>query len=141
MTFSDELVDILNDSVSLAKSLKHEFLTPEHILSVALNLVSVQGLIIICGADFSIMQTEINNYLKTQIPKLNTDEDFEPIQTEGFKDLLEQAMSLSFDAKKQKIDFSDVLVNMFNDERLYCCYVLKKGGLSKLHLTEVLSLS
>lgn len=136
MTLSSRLQNVLDSAHQLAKESKHEFLTPEHILYVALNLDTIQGLFLFCGVDANYIQSMVEDYLNSKIP---LSEDSEPIQTEGFHNLLERSIAHCIAAEKTIVELTDVIVSMFDDNRLYCCYFLQKGNLSKLQLLEVLS--
>ena len=136
MILSNRLKNVLDDAFELAKANKHEFVTPEHILFVALNLDVIKGLFLFCGVDSNYIQEMVDGYLKNKIP---TTEDTEPIQTEGFQTLLERSIAHCISAEKSIVEITDVLASMFDDNRLYCCYFLQKGNLSKLQFLEVLS--
>ena len=136
MTLSARLQNVLDSAFQLAKESKHEFLTPEHILFVALNLDAIQGLFLFCGVDSNYIQSMVKEFLNSKIP---LSEDSEPIQTEGFQNLLERSIAHCISADKTTVELTDVIVSMFDDNRLYCSYFLQKGNLSKLQLLEVLS--
>jgi ATP-dependent Clp protease ATP-binding subunit ClpA len=51
MTLSNSLQNVLDKAFSLAKKSHHEFLTPEHILFVALDFDAIKGLFLFCGVD------------------------------------------------------------------------------------------
>ena len=136
MTLSARLQNVLDSAFQLAKESKHEFLTPEHILFVALTLDAIQGLFLFCGVDSNYIQSMVKDFLNSKIP---LSEDSEPIQTEGFQNLLERSIAHCISADKTTVELTDVIVSMFDDNRLYCSYFLQKGNLSKLQLLEVLS--
>lgn len=136
MTLSARLQNVLDSAFQLAKESKHEFLTPEHILFVALNLDAIQGLFLFCGVDSNYIQSMVKDFLNSKIP---LSEDSAPIQTEGFQNLLERSIAHCISADKTTVELTDVIASMFDDNRLYCSYFLQKGNLSKLQLLEVLS--
>ncbi len=136
MTLSNSLQNVLDKAFSLAKKSHHEFLTPEHILFVALDFDAIKGLFLFCGVDSSYIQELAKEYLDKKIP---ITEDSEPIQTEGFQNLLERSIMHCISAEKSYVELTDVIVSMFDDKRLHCCYFLQKANLSKLQLLEVLS--
>lgn len=136
MTLSNSLQNVLDKAFFLAKKSHHEFLTPEHILFVALDFDAIKGLFLFCGVDSSYIQELAKEYLDKKIP---ITEDSEPIQTEGFQNLLERSIMHCISAEKSYVELTDVIVSMFDDKRLHCCYFLQKANLSKLQLLEVLS--
>lgn len=136
MTLSTRLQNVLDKAFNFAKEKKHEFLTPEHVLSIALDLDAVKGLFLFCGVDTNYIQSMVMEFLATKIP---ITENSDPIQTEGFQNLLERSIVHCISAEKNTVELTDVIVSMFDDTRLHCCYFLQKANLTKLQLLEVLS--
>ena len=71
MKISPQLSKIIKVAVEKAKNAKHEFVTPEHVLSAALENQSVQNLFVICGADAAGIRANVDEYLQKHIPFLN----------------------------------------------------------------------
>ena len=136
MTLSNQLKNVLNKAFQVAKDKNHEFVTPEHILFVALDLDVIKALFLFCGVDGTFLQDEIKGYLDEKIPVANG---FEPIQTEGFEALLERSVAHCVSAEKISVELTDVIASMFDDNRLYCSYFLQKANLSKVQFLEVLT--
>ena len=136
MTLAIELQKVLDKAVLTARKKKHGFVTPEHILAAALELGSIQDLLLVCGADTDFIRSGVYSYLNKQVPCM---EDTEPMQTLGFQSLLQRAVMHCAAAEKKTVELTDVLVCMFDDSREYCSYYLRKGHLDKLRLMEVLS--
>ena len=136
MTLASELQKVLDKAVLTARKKKHGFVTPEHILAAALELGSIQDLLLVCGADTEFIRSGVYSYLEKQVPCM---EDTEPMQTLGFQSLLQRAVMHCAAAEKKTVELTDVLVCMFDDSREYCSYYLRKGHLDKLRLMEVLS--
>ena len=63
MTLSNQLKNVLNKAFQVAKDKNHEFVTPEHILFVALDLDVIKALFLFCGVDGTFLQDEIKGYL------------------------------------------------------------------------------
>lgn len=136
MTLANELQKVLDKAVLTARKKKHGFVTPEHILAAALELGSIQDLLLVCGADTEFIRSGVYSYLNKQVPCM---EDTEPMQTLGFQSLLQRAVMHCAAAEKKTVELTDVIVCMFDDSREYCSYYLRKGHLDKLRLMEVLS--
>ena len=136
MTLSNQLKNVLSKAFQVAKDKNHEFVTPEHILFVALDLDVIKALFLFCGVDSTFLQDEIKGYLDEKIPVAIG---FEPIQTEGFEALLERSVAHCVSAEKISVELTDVIASMFDDNRLYCSYFLQKANLSKVQFLEVLS--
>ncbi|MDR0645204.1 MAG: ATP-dependent Clp protease ATP-binding subunit ClpA [Treponema sp.] len=136
MKISGHVQAIINAAYNEAKLRNHEYLTPEHILYAALAFDEVRGVFIACGADAEQLKIGINNYLQQKIPIIRNSE---PTQTVGFQSVIERAMIQSQSSSKQAIDVADILVSLFDEERNYCAYYLRKVGVKRLDLLSILS--
>ena len=68
MKLTPTLAKILSESLMTAKKAHHQFFTPEHVLSVALQYDVVVKILNACGADADEIRTETCNYLATKVP-------------------------------------------------------------------------
>jgi ATP-dependent Clp protease ATP-binding subunit ClpA len=136
MNISDHVQAIINAAYNEAKLRNHEYLTPEHILYAALAFDEVCGVFNACGADAEQLKIGINTYLQQKIPIIRNSE---PTQTVGFQSVFERAMIQSQSSSKQTIDVADILVSLFDEERNYCAYYLRKVGVKRLDLLSILS--
>ena len=137
MRISGHVQAIINAAYNEAKIRKHEYLTPEHILYAALSFAEVQGVISSCGVNPLQIKTGIENYFEQKIPTVNSNT--EPTHTVGFHNVIERAHLQSRSAQKGMIDIADILVSLFDEERNYSAYYLRKAGLKRLTLLDVLS--
>jgi ATP-dependent Clp protease ATP-binding subunit ClpA len=78
----------------------------------------------------------VDSYLKDKIPKTKKKE---PIQSLGFQHVLERAILHTEFSSKGEVDIGDVLVSLYDEEQSYGSYLLKKAGLERLVLLEVVS--
>ena len=144
MELSLELRQILSVSFSDAKIAHHEFFTPEHVLRSALAFTSVRSVIELCGADVAAIRTHVNEYIKKNVPIAVTQLDArrvaEPIETQGFQEVMNRAVYHCAACDKPILDITDVLVSMMEETRSYCAYSLRMGGVDKLQLLEAISI-
>jgi ATP-dependent Clp protease ATP-binding subunit ClpA len=128
---------IINAAYNEAKVRNHEYLTPEHVLYAALAFNEVQGILSSCGANLDQIKLGMENYFEQQVP---TQDNTEPTQTVGFQSVLERAVLQSQSSQKQILDVADILVSLYDEERNYCAYYLRKAGIrNRLELLESLS--
>ena len=137
MKISGHVHSIINAAYNEAKIRNHGYLTPEHILYAALAFDEVQGVITSCGANPDQIKHGIENYFEQKI--LTVDQKKEPTQTVGFQSVIERAVLQSRSAQKDMIDVADILVSLFDQEQNYSAYYLRKAGIKRLDLLEVLS--
>ncbi|MBC6720974.1 AAA family ATPase [Treponema sp. Marseille-Q4130] len=141
MEISPQLRKILSVSFSDAKYARHEFFTPEHLLSSALAFDSVHDLLESCGADVATIRDYVNEYIKKNVPVSavqGNGQIAEPVETQGFQEVMNRAVFHCASSDRQILDITDVLVSMIEEKRNYCAYSLRMGGVDKLRLIEAI---
>ena len=137
MRISGHVQAIINAAYNEARVRNHEYLTPEHILYAALSFDEVQGVLTSCGANTEQIKHGMENYFEQKIP-IDTSVS-EPTQTVGFQSVIQRAVMQSHSAQKQMVDVADILVSLFDEERNYSAYYLRKAGIKRLELLDILS--
>ncbi|MDR2729454.1 MAG: ATP-dependent Clp protease ATP-binding subunit ClpA [Treponema sp.] len=137
MKISGHVQAIINAAYNEAKTRNHEYLTPEHILFAALAFDEVQSVLFSCGADIAQLKNGMENYFEQKLPLARSSH--EPTQTVGFNNIIERAVILCRSSQKGMIDVADILVSLYDEERCYSAYYLRKAGVKRLELLQVLS--
>ena len=137
MRISGHVQAIINAAYNEAKVRSHEYLTPEHILYAALAFDEVQGVFSSCGVNLDLLKHGMESYFEQKVPVIT--ELTEPTQTVGFQSVIERAVIQSQSSQKEMIDVADILVSLFDEERNYSAYYLRKMGIKRLDLLDVLS--
>ena len=136
MKISGHVQAIIDAAYNEAKLRNHEYLTPEHILYAALAFDEVQGVLFSCGANLEQIKFGMENYFEQKMPVATA---VEPAKTVGFHSIIERAVRQSRSAQKEMIDVADILVSLYDEERCYSAYYLRKAGVKRLELLQVLS--
>lgn len=136
MKVSQQVQAIFNAAYNEAKLRGHEYLTPEHILYASLSFEQVRSILTACDADIEHIQLGMEAYFEQKIPAVKNQE---PIQTAGFQSVIERAVLQSQGAGKAEVGIPEILVSLFDEERNYSAYYLRKAGVNRLHLLEVIS--
>jgi ATP-dependent Clp protease ATP-binding subunit ClpA len=136
MKISRHVQAIMNAAYNEAKVRNHEYLTPEHILYAALAFSEVQGILTGAGASLDQIKHGMESYFEQKVPVMDN---IEPTQTVGFQSVLERAVLQSQSSQKDTLDVADILVSLYDEERNYCAYYLRKLGVSRLELLESIS--
>jgi ATP-dependent Clp protease ATP-binding subunit ClpA len=136
MKISGHVQAIINAAYNEAKERNHEYLTPEHILYAALSFEEIQGVFSACGVNAAQIKHGIESFLEQKVPILS---DTEPTQTVGFQSVIERAVLQSQSSQKEMLDVADILVSLFDEERNFCAYYLRKAGIRRFDLLNVLS--
>jgi len=138
MKISSHVQAIISAAYNEARIRNHGYLTPEHILYAALSFEEVQGVLTSCGANTEEIKHGIEIYFKQKIPTV-ANSSAEPTQTVGFQSVIERAVLQSRSAQKEMIDVADILVSLYDEERNHSAFYLRKAGVKRLDLLEVLS--
>jgi ATP-dependent Clp protease ATP-binding subunit ClpA len=137
MKISQHVQAIINAAYNEAKVRNHEYLTPEHILYAALAFTPVQEVLHACGADLTQIKTGMESYFeRKELIAMNS---AEPTQTVGFNNVLERAVIQCRSSQKDTLDVADILVSLYDEEKNFSSYYLRKSGVKRLELLSILS--
>lgn len=127
---------VLDQAWADARIRGHEYVTPEHILLAVLDYPPALRLLSICGADIAYIHDSVDEYLRKNMPVLTGKE---PLQTVGFQNVFQRALFHCESAEKSVLEIGDVLVSLIDEHKNYCSYYMRRGGLDRLLLLEVIS--
>ncbi|MEN8222794.1 MAG: ATP-dependent Clp protease ATP-binding subunit ClpA, partial [Acidobacteriota bacterium] len=137
MKVSEELNNILIASFNEAKTRTHEYVTPEHILYSSLFFKTGPDIIENLGGDIDSIKERLDKFFNSNfIPTTNGKD---PVQSEGFINLIENAMIHISSAGKETLNVSDVFAAFFNDKNSQANTVLNQEGLTKLDMLTFIS--
>jgi len=136
MKVSPEVQASFNAAYNEAKLRSHEYLMPEHILFAGLSFEKVRNIFENCDADLEQMKRSIEAYFEQKMPIVRN---AEPIQSAGFQAVIERAVMQSQSAGKEEVQIPDLVVSLYDEERTYAGYLMRKLGIKRLQLLEVLS--
>jgi len=136
MQINTELQAILNAAYQEAKQRGHEYLTPEHVLYAATHFEVAREVLKACGASPDGIRNEVDEHLKVHVPTVAGGEPFQSIQ---FQHVIERAVFHTEHAQKAEVDIGDILVSIFDEEESHGSYFLRKSGVQRLRLLEVIS--
>src|SRR3990172_4725577 len=123
MEINHELNNILMAAFEEAKRRKHEYLTPEHVLYASLYNDVGRDIIEGGGGDTKSLINRIEDFFNKHIATVENDE---PVQSVGFKSVLERAIWHTTSAQKDELDVSDVLVSIFDEAESFAAYFLQE---------------
>ena len=136
MEISEDVQGMLNAAYLDARERKHEYITPEHMLYASLYFDYPRKVINACGIEPEELRLELEEHLKHNIP---VSENSEPVQTIGFQDVIERAVVHTESSSKQILDLGDILVSIFDEDKSFSSYYMKKAGLDRLNLLDRIS--
>ena len=137
MKVNQELQDIMQAAYHYAMKMKHEFVMPEHLLYVSLSFDLTEEIMEQCNIDINELKRNIESFFKKEVPIRV--EDAVPVETVGFQTVINQAAMQTEISRKEEMDIGDILVAILDLEQSHASYYLKKTGLNRLELLEVIS--
>jgi len=137
MKVSQEVQAIFNAAYNEAKLRNHEYLTPEHILYAGLSFEKLRLVMEGCDTDVEQLKRGIEAYFEQKVPVVRSSS--EPVQTSSFQAVIERAVMQSQASGKEEVEISDLIVSLYDEERTYAGYYMRKLGIKRLQLLEVLS--
>jgi len=137
MDMNEELQQILNGAYVLARSLSHEYFTPEHLLLAALDYQTPRAILEECDVDIDGLREALSDHLDGQVP--TWEGQAEPVQTVGFINVLERALNQLASSGRDTLEVKDLMVSLYDEKESFGAYYLSKNGLDRLKLLEVVS--
>jgi len=136
------LSKLIGEAVIIAKQMKNEFLTPEHLLFSALLAAPASNIIEESGGDLEKLRKNLSDYLQNKVPVItSTKNPFMKVPTEsaGFQSVMNRAIFHCASSSVDTVDITHVLVSMYEEDKNYCSYFMKTCGVDKVALLEASS--
>ena len=153
-----EVQTVVDAAVREAILRRHEYITVEHLLYTILQHETGSTIIWNCGGDVDRMLKELLQFFEEKVPELpvnlpqrtdtsfaeDTEEDsqqdeFSPIQTLGFRRVLEHAVNQSVSSGRNELDIGDLLAAIFLEQDSYAVYMLKKQAITRVDILNYIS--
>jgi len=136
MKISENLNQIIMAAYAEAKSRRHEFITPEHLLYAALFFDEGRDIIERCGGNLGNLRKTLEHHLHDSHARMN---DSDAVQSLGFQSVLERAVWHNSSSQKEVLDLGDVLVSILEEKESFASYFLAQEGITRLVLLNYIS--
>ena len=134
---SIELNNVFKEAVNYAKEKRHEYITVEHLFLALLSSSEGNEILFILNADVENLIVEIKKHIDSSIPVL--DEPIEPIETVGLSEAINDMMMHIHSSGRKEATIGDMLASLFTQDKSYAVYLMKKEGISRVDILEVIS--
>ena len=131
------LNDVFKGAVSYAKENRHEYLTVEHVFLSILKSEAGRDIFSILGADLDTLKTGIIDHIDKTIPSLK--EAVEPFETVALSRAINDMMTHIHSAGRTEASIGDMIAAIFMQEHSYAVYLMKKEGIARVDILEVIS--
>ena len=137
---SSELQQVFEKAIDVAKKLKHEYLTIEHLLFSMLCEESFNKCVTGYGADADFLKKNLELYLKNKCDEIVTEQtDVKPRKTQAVERVLNRAFTQVLFNGRQKIEPTDVFLAMMSEKRSYANYYIQQAEIDKDKFADYLN--
>jgi ATP-dependent Clp protease ATP-binding subunit ClpA len=137
---SSELQLVFEKAIDVAKKLKHEYLTIEHLLFSMLCEESFNKCVTGYGADADFLKKNLELYLKNKCDEIITEQtDVKPRKTQAVERVLNRAFTQVLFNGRQKIEPTDVFLAMMSEKRSYANYYIQQAEIDKDKFADYLN--
>ena len=127
MRVTKEVADVLNGTFAAAAKNRHEYVTPEHLLSMIINRPTFREAFSNCGGDPEQLKDNLEGYLKENMEPL--DQIAQPQMSAGFEAIIEQAQETAENSGKGVVELTHLVNGFFSLEESYAVYYMEVQGI------------
>jgi len=136
---SNELQLIFEKAIEVAKKLKHEYLTLEHLLFSMLCEDSFFKCVSGFGSDAEFLKKTLEHYLKTKLSEIICTEEVKPRKTQAVERVLNRAFTQVLFNGRQKIEPTDVFLSMMSEKKSYASFYIQQAEIEKEKFAEYIN--
>lgn len=128
-----DIEQIILTAIDLAKKLKHEYVTLEHLTAVVLDDAEVRSMCYEVSADYEGLQSALLEYLKTECTELVKDplEEPTPRKTQMLERVFNRALTQALFQGKKAINQLDLVASILAEDRSTSAVYAEQMGLTK----------
>ena len=134
--FSEELKIALNEAFKNARTKRHEFVTPEHILLALLDEKQAVDVLNNVGADVEALRKKLDEFIDAHTPLIPPGDDRQAEPTLGFQRVVRRAMFHVQSNGRQTATGADVLIALFAEQESHAVHCLKEQSIARLDVVN-----
>jgi len=129
---SQKLQHVFENSIVIAKSLDHEYITIEHLVFAIVSDTESYNQLKEFGADVNFIKSNLEHYLKNNLNDIKTDsKTYKPRKTHSIERVLNRCFSQVLFSGRQRMEIFDVIISVLSEKNSFGFYFLTKGGITK----------
>jgi len=138
---SNELQMVFEKAIDVAKKLRHEYLTIEHLLFAMLCEDSFTNCVQGYGSDPEYIKKNLEHYLKNKCDEIVVagDADLKPRKTQTVERVLNRAFTQVLFNGRQRIESTDVFIAMMSEKRSWANYYIQEANIDKDKFADYLN--
>ena len=122
-----------------AKKDRYEYVTVEHLLLALLNTEDVNDFLVGRNIDIEKLKKDIKDYMRENIPILNTTDEADIVPTVAFNRIIKTALLQVQASEKPTVSPMNVLVALFREQNTYAVRILNNKNINRLNVMESIS--
>ena len=134
--FSEDLKVALNEAFKNARSKRHEYVTPEHILLALLDEKQAVDVLNNVGADVDALRKKLDEFIDAHTPQIPPGDDRQAEPTLGFQRVVRRAMFHVQSNGRQAATGADVLIALFAEQESHAVHCLKEQSIARLDVVN-----
>lgn len=137
LNLTQELEIAIQNTYMDARKRGLEMITVEHLL---LNLIATptgKDTLTAVGGDMAKLNTELEQYVSTHVPKSDGSED--PTPSMGFQRVMQRSLLHVQSSGKMEVTVNEMLVSIFGEKDSHALYFLKSQEISRLDLVNFIA--
>ena len=131
------LNDVFKDAVTYAKENRHEYLTVEHLFLAIVRSTAGNEILSMLDADLAVLEVAITKHITKTVASLK--EEVEPFETVALSRVINDMMTHIHSSGRTEAAIGDMIAAIFMQEHSYAVYLMKKEGLDRVDILEVIS--
>jgi ATP-dependent Clp protease ATP-binding subunit ClpA len=136
---SSSLNDIFQKSILFAKSLRHEYLTIEHVFYLLLSSKEGANIVLACGGDVEKMKEALAQYIKANIDTLPQNVTQDPYESVALSRLIDNMIKHIQSAGQHSAHVGDLIAALFDEENTFAYMLFNEYQISRLDILEIIS--
>jgi ATP-dependent Clp protease ATP-binding subunit ClpA len=134
-----ELQATLRKAFDQAGSMRHEYVTLEHLLLALTEDPKASKALRACGADLRRLRRRLQEFIEERLTRVPENVTVEPRQTLAVERVLQRAAIHAISSEMKTIDGSNVLVQLLKEEESFAAFALQEDGVNPLDLKRYIS--
>ena len=138
---SESLQLVFDKSINIALTLKHEYVTLEHLTYAMLCEENFCKILESYGANHQYIKENLDVYLKEHLKDitLETETKYKPKKTQTVERTLNRAFTQVLFSGRSQIELTDVLLSIMSEKKSYAYYYIQKSGIIKEDFADFLN--
>jgi len=125
------LENIFENSVKLASSKEHEYITLEHFLYCLIDDQGFSSILTDFGTDITSFKKDVENYIDNDLQEIVNPDVEKPKKTNTVERVLNRAFTQVLFSGRQIVDPIDCFVSIFSEKKSHAWFFIKKANIEK----------